>query len=281
MTGSMTGSMTGEEQRRLLGQFVRSHRERMTPEAPARRRRTPGLRREELAARAGIGVTWCAWIEQGRDVRASPEALARLAVALALTSAERAYMFGLAGRRDPEAPPLAAISEAPESLRALVGAATYPAYGLDRQWNACCWNPAAERLFEGWLGPGLQKNLLRYAFTAPSARALLPDWEDRAQRLLAEFRADYGRALDDPGMGDLVERLKDESALFARAWEGQAVVAREGGARVFMHPTDGRLTYAQYTFSPAERPDYKLVALLPEILAYTGEMSFRRLGDRG
>jgi transcriptional regulator with XRE-family HTH domain len=257
--------MTGEEQRRLLGQFVRAHRERLTPEHPARRRRTPGLRREDLAARAGIGVTWCAWIEQGRDVRASPEALARLAVALALTPAERAYLFGLAGRRDPEAPPSEAISEAPQSLRALVEAAAYPAYGLDRLWNACCWNPAAERLFEGWLGEGAQKNLLRYAFTVPSARTLLPDWEARALRLLAEFRADYGRALDDPAMRELVEGLRAESALFARAWDGQAVVAREGGARVFMHPSDGRLTFAQHTFSPAERPDYKLVALLPAV----------------
>ena len=74
--------MTSAEQRRLLGQFIRSHRERMVPDVPTGRRRTPGLRREKLAARAGIGSTWCAWIEQGRDVRVSPQALARLAVAL-------------------------------------------------------------------------------------------------------------------------------------------------------------------------------------------------------
>ncbi len=255
--------MTSEEQRRLLGHFVRSHRERMAPDAQARRRRTPGLRREELAARAGIGVTWCAWIEQGRDVRISPEALARLAVALALTPAERAYLFGLAGRRDPEAPPSEPMSDAPASLRALVEAVSYPAYGLDRLWNACCWNPAAEHLFEGWLGKGQQRNLLRYAFTTPSARVLLPDWEDRVLRLLAEFRADYGRALNDAGMRDLVEQLKASSDLFARAWDAQAVVAREGGSRTFMHPIDGLLTYAQHTFSPAERPDYKLVVLAP------------------
>src|ERR1700734_1838418 len=92
-------------QRRLLGQFVRAHRERIPPDSPAGRRRTPGLRREELAARAGIGATWCAWIEQGREVNASPQALGRLAAALCLTRAERAYLFELAGRRDPEAPP--------------------------------------------------------------------------------------------------------------------------------------------------------------------------------
>jgi transcriptional regulator with XRE-family HTH domain len=157
--------MLSEEQRRLLGRFIRSHRERVAPSVPTRRRRTPGLRREELAALAGIGVTWCAWIEQGRDIRVSPEALARLATALALTPAERGYLFELAGRRDPDAPRSEPMPQAPRSVRALVEAQAHPAYGLDRVWNACCWNAAAEHLFGGWLGPGKQKNLLRYAFT--------------------------------------------------------------------------------------------------------------------
>jgi transcriptional regulator with XRE-family HTH domain len=253
--------MESEEQRRLLGHFVRSHRERVVPDLPTRRRRTPGLRREELAARAAISVTWCAWIEQGRDVRVSPETLARLAVALALTPAERTYFFELAGRGDPDIPRSAPSSEAPDSVRALVESLEHPAYGLDRLWNACCWNEAAEHLFDDWLGPGRQKNLLRYAFTEPSARTLLPDWEDRVRRLLAEFRADYGRALNDQAMSALVDQLKEESALFAHEWDAQSVLAREGGARTFMHPKDGPLIYEQYTFSPAQRPDYKLVAL--------------------
>lgn len=255
--------MNSEEQRRLLGKFVRSHRERVAPDLPARRRRTPGLRREELAARAGIGATWCAWIEQGRDVSVSADTLARLAQALSLTPAERAYLFELAGRRDPDAPRAAPISEAPEAITALVAALPCPAYGLDRLWNACCWNDAAEHLFVGWLDAGGQKNLLRYMFTTPSARALLPDWEDRARRVLAEFRADYGRMLGDPALGELVEGLKGESAFFAQAWDAQSVMAREGGARTFRHPTDGPLAYAQHTFSPAERSDYKLVVLSP------------------
>src|ERR1700722_2364701 len=244
--------MESEEQRRLLGHFVRSHRERVAPDLPTRRRRTPGLRREELATRAGIGVTWCAWIEQGRDVRASPETLTRLAVALALTPAERAYFFELAGRRDPDISRSDPISEAPDSVRALVEVLDHPAYGLDRLWNACCWNKAAEHLFEDWLGPGQQKNLLRYAFTAPSARTLLPDWENRVHRLLAEFRADYGRALNDKAMSELIDHLKGESGIFAREWDAQTVVAREGGARTFLHPKDGPLVYEQHTFIPAQ-----------------------------
>ena len=255
--------MTPDEQRRLLGQFIRSHRERIVPDMATRRRRTPGLRREELAARAGIGVTWCAWIEQGREISVSSDALARLAGALALTPAERAYLFELAGRRDPAVPQSIATSDAPDAVAALVEALPYPAYGLDRFWNASCWNGAAEHLFTGWLGEGRQRNLLRYAFTASSARDLLPDWEERARRLLAEFRADCARMLNDPALTALIEQLSDESDLLAHEWEAQTVMAREGGLRVFVHPDDGPLRYIQHTLSPAERADHKLVVLVP------------------
>jgi transcriptional regulator with XRE-family HTH domain len=96
--------MVDTEQRRRLGEFVRSHREGLSPGAEVGRRRTPGLRREELAARAGISTIWCAWIEQGREVQASPKTLCRLANALGLTADERATLFELAGRCDPELP---------------------------------------------------------------------------------------------------------------------------------------------------------------------------------
>src|ERR1700733_12719433 len=126
--------MLDADQRRLLGDFVRAHRERLRPQGAAGRRRTPGLRREELAARAGISATWCTWIEQGRAAQESPDALSRLAMALRLSSSERAYLFELAGRLDPEASPGPA-ADAPDSLLAIVTAIEHPAYGLDRLWN--------------------------------------------------------------------------------------------------------------------------------------------------
>jgi len=252
-----------DDQRKLLGQFIRSHRERVTPDAQIRRRRTPGLRREELAARAGIGVTWCAWIEQGRDVSVSPATLARLSDALSLTPAERAYLFELAAKRDPDAPQASTISQAPEAIRALVGILPHPAYGLDSVWNACCWNAAAEHLFGDWLIQGRQNNLLRYTFCDPSARKLLPDWAERARRILAEFRSDYSRHLNDSAWNDLVQELKSQSKLFAQEWDYQTVMVREGGLRTFQHPVDGLLTYSQHTFSPVQRADYKVVTLFP------------------
>ena len=255
-------AMLTSDQRRLLGEFVRAHREQARFPAPAGRRRTPGLRREELAAEAGISTTWCAWIEQGRPVQASPEVLARLARALSLTRAERGYLFELAGRLDPDAP-AALESEAPASLAAAVSAITHPAYGLDRLWNACAWNIAAARLFVGWLDGDHQRNLLRFVFLESSARVLIPDWRERALRLLAEFRADFGHTFRDAEVKTFLSSLKSESPLFARGWDDQDVRERSGGLRLFDHPRDGRLAFEQHSFSLSERPDYKLIMLTP------------------
>jgi len=254
--------MLESDQRRLLGEFVRAHRERMRPTTATGRRRTSGLRREELAALAGISVIWCTWIEQGRAVQASPEALGRISQALALSRAERDYLFKLAGRVDPEGSRgLSAL--APPSLIAAVKAIAYPAYRLDRFWNACCWNEAASRLFRGWLDGDRQRNLLRYVFLEPAARALIPDWKERARRLLAEFRTDFARTFRDAQVKTFVETLRGESAFFAEAWDEQAVQTREGGLRAFNHPDDGAVSFIQHTFALAERPDYKLVINTP------------------
>jgi transcriptional regulator with XRE-family HTH domain len=261
---------TTGEPRRLLGDFLRTHRERLSPQAaglPAgARRRTPGLRREEAAQRAGVSTTWYTWLEQGRDVQASPQALARVAEALQLSRAERAYLFNLAGRRDPAAAEVAA-PEAPAGLAWAVARFHGPAYALDRCLTAACWNPAAARLFVGWLDgrqDGGERNLLRYLFRAPQARTLIVDWADRARRVLAEFRADFSRSLNDPQMRSLVEELRAADALFAQFWDEQAVLSREGGLRRFTHPADGPLAFEQQTFHPAERPDWKLVLLAPQ-----------------
>src|SRR6516225_9954802 len=141
------------ERRRALGAFLMARRARLCPTAlglpVAGRRRTPGLRREEVAQLAGLSVTWYTWIEQGRDVSVSPAALARLARTLQLSGAERTYLFDLAGKRDPAGPAPALAPEAPAALEAAVQAIAAPAYVLDRQCNAVAWNALASRLFIG------------------------------------------------------------------------------------------------------------------------------------
>lgn len=259
---------TPERRRHSLGEFLRAHRVRLSPASiglPAgRRRRTPGLRREEVAQVCGISATWYTWLEQGRDVSASPHALAALAAGLRLTPAERAYLFELAGKRDPAAPEAGDDGmDAPPALAAAVAAMTVPAYVLDRSWNARAWNAAAARLFVGWLDDKNDKNLLRYVFLSRTARRVIPDWEVRARRVLAEFRADSSRYLDDPALSALVGELSRESPLFARSWREHDVVERAGGERSFDHPRRGRLSYEQLAFTLASRPDFTLVMLMP------------------
>jgi transcriptional regulator with XRE-family HTH domain len=256
--------MSTEEQRHLLGAFVRARREGLAPEGHARRRRTPGLRREELAARAAIGTTWVAWIEQGREVRPSAETLGRLASALALSPAERDYLFSLAERRDPADPFAAPREAAPPAITAAVAALPFPAYALDPAWSVCAANAAARRLFAGLFDSESAPNLLRYVFTHPAARTLLPDWHTRAMRLLAEFRRDYGRVMSDPRVAAVVEWLQNESPEFRAGWESQSVLAREGGARDFLHPEDGLLHFTQHTLADVEREDFRLVFLEEE-----------------
>ena len=254
--------MLEPDQRRLLGEFIRAHRERVRPASAAGRRRTSGLRREELAALAGISVTWCTWIEQGRAVQASPEALGRISQALSLSRAEHDYLFKLAGRVDPEGS-RGPSADAPPSLVAAIKAIEDPAYELDRLWNACCWN--------GGGGAALSRLAGRRLSTQPPALCLprarrahaLRAWKDRARRLLAEFRADFARTFRDAQVRIFVETLRRQSTFFAKSWDEQAVQSREGGLRVFHHPTDGIVSFTQHTFAPAERPDYKLVINTP------------------
>jgi transcriptional regulator with XRE-family HTH domain len=259
--------MNDAERRELLGAFIRAHRERLSPPKSGGRRRTPGLRREELADAAGLSVTWITWLEQGRDVAASGSALARLANALHLGAAERASLFDLAEKKDPEAPQEHGDDLLP-SLAALPGALTVPAYLLDHSWTARAWNAQAAELFTGWLdarsGAGApDRNLLRYVFLAQAARGLISDWEHRARRLAAEFRADFHRRPGDEAMRALVDELSRASPLFAECWRRQDVLQREGGARRFLHPLRGPLAYVQTTLLVAAQMDVKLVCLTP------------------
>jgi hypothetical protein len=132
-----------------------------------------------------------------------------------------------------------------------------PAYVIDHRWDAQGWNEAAQNLFAGWLDEG-GGNLLAFIFLDPRARRLIGDWEARAKRVVAEFRADYSRHLDDAQLQAMVDDL------VAGHWHAHAVLGREGGRRTFEHPTGGPLAFRQVTLNPVGRPDLKLVMLTPE-----------------
>ena len=158
--------------------------------------------------------------------------------------------------------------DVPPALARAIAAIDGPAYLLDSLWNARAWNRPAAALFVGWLDVALNgtgdRNLLRYVFLSPVARRIIPDWQARARRVLAEFRADSSRHLEDAELQALVEDLRAKSALFTQCWTEHAVVDRTGGERTFDHPREGRLSYQQIAFAQANRPDFKLVMLVRE-----------------
>lgn len=251
-----------------LGSFLRALRERLQPQAYAlpagNRRRTPGLRREEVALLCGISPTWYAWIEQGRAETVSTPTLLALARGLRLSGAETRYLFELAARALP------AAGDSPQAdgsaLQPLIDAIGAPAYLLDRHWDAVVWNRPAAALFVDWLGHGEHPggNLLRYVFLDPAAPAFIDDWPARATRLVAEFRADAGARKPDPVTQALIDELCAASPAFAAAWQSQQVRGREGGWRGFRHPARGRCLFRQHTLCDAYRPELKLVVLLPD-----------------
>lgn len=226
------------------------------------RRRTPGLRREEAAQLCGLSATWYTWIEQGRDISVSLPTLVQLARGLHMSHAERAYLFELAGKLDPhwsrDAP-----EDIPRSVLACVDAIDAPAYILDGYWTARRWNAGAMRLFAGWLDRGEAPNLLRFIFLHADARSLICCWAERARRVAAEFRAATTGYVGDPALHRLIDELHQGSPDFARFWDAQAVLRREGGERTFNHPSDGFLRYQQISMSITGWPDFRLTMLLP------------------
>lgn len=255
--------------RKELGEFLLAMRQRGIPEAfgfPAgQRRRTRGLRREEVAQLAGISPTWYTWIEQGRDINVSADTLDRLAQALRLSHSERVYLFDLAGQRDPRE--ISSAEDAlPEVLTEILTSITIPAYILGRTWDVLLWNRPAEELFTGWLdrpGASFTPNLLRFVFLVPEARRFVVDWESRARRLVAEFRADCRSRLEEPDLQRLVTELAQASPEFNRFWKQYDVLERQGGERAFNHPSRGLIHYRQMTLRPVDQEQLKLVLLAP------------------
>ena len=182
----------------------------------------------EVAQIGGLSTTWYTWVEQGRDIALSAAALARLADALRLNPAERAYLFELADLSDPEHNGTA-VPAPTVSLQSCVDSINVPAYILDRHWNVLAFNAALDQVFAGWMGAQAQPNLLRFIFLDAQAPAIVVDWETRANRVVAEFRADIGVYLDDADTTTLIDELLTGSPVFRHWWSRQVVVEREGG----------------------------------------------------
>lgn len=257
-----------DARRREFGAFLRSRREKLTPASVGLpdgfRRRTPGLRREEVALLAGVGTTWYTWLEQGRDVRASVEVLSALADALLLDPAERRHLFTLSDRPSTEIP-IDGPEDVPAALRRMLASLTgQPAYVLGRRWDVLAWNSAAVALFGDYgLLEGDARNTVHRVFTDPAHRQLLVDWEIVAANSLAMFRADSARYAGDPDFERLIATLTQMSPEFRAWWPRQDVLRPLAGHKRLRHPLGGPMNFEYTALAVIDRPDMKLVVYTP------------------
>ncbi|MBN8873524.1 MAG: helix-turn-helix domain-containing protein [Rhodospirillales bacterium] len=256
----------------LLGTFLRDRRTKLDPAAfglPAERRRTPGLRREEVAQRANISPTWYTWLEQGRGGAPSADVLDRIARALMLTDVEREHLFLLGLGRPPEVryrrhdavtPRLQRVLDALEPVPALIRSAT---------WDVVAWNRAATVMFfdYGRLPPD-QRNLLRIIFLDPRARAAQHDWESVARFVVGSFRVDAARAGAAADVAPLVDELCRLSPEFRAMWGSSDIVGTPGEiVKQIRHPVLGELGFEYSAFAVDGRTDLTMVVHNPATAA--------------
>lgn len=246
-----------------LGDFLRTRRERLDPAAVGlprgTHRRTPGLRREEVAVLAGLGVSWLTRLEQGRANRVSAEVLDGLANALRLSGTERAHLFTLAGVRLASA---TIDGTTNESHRRLVdGLDPNPAYLLDHHWNLVAWNQSEENLFPMLRDAGANPNLLRLFLEHAELQDFIDDWPVEVERLTRQFRAHISEYPSET-LQQLAAELRANHPVFSAAWERHDVAPLAPKARTINHP-DGQLVFDQYRLSLPDYPGWQLVLFVP------------------
>jgi transcriptional regulator with XRE-family HTH domain len=258
----------GERRRAELADFLRNRRAGIKPEEVGLpgggRRRTPGLRREEVSQLAGVGATWYTWLEQGRDVRASLDVLEAISRALRLTPAERIHLI-LLGRGEEAAPcPGPPERVSPTVKRLIQGLGANPAYLLGRRWDYLAWNDAAVALF-GDFGalPREERNHAWQTFVNPARRELMCDWPQSSRLLAAKFRADSARHLGDPSFEQLITALRAASPEFCKAWKRHEVARAGEGRKTLNHPTVGKLVFEHAVFNPQDAPEQRVILYSP------------------
>lgn len=254
------------ERRATLGRFLRARRERLAAPEPSRsgrRRRTPGLRREEVAEAAGVSAAWYTWLEQGRDVRPSAATVARLGEALRLSPDDRVYLHALAlsdPHHEPEGP-----TAVPTGVQQVLDAlAPFPAYVADARWNVVAWNrPACAVVVDFAALPARERNAVRLMFLHPRLRAVLPEWEVEARNAVAVLRGSTAAYVGEPWHRALVAELTAASPEFARWWPELDLTVAHSARKVLAPPDVGRLVIAPTTLHVAGEPDLRMLVYTP------------------
>ena len=257
------------ELRRELADFLKSRRGRLLPAdvglPPGRRRRTAGLRREEVAAIAGVGLTWYTWLEQGKAIRVSAPFLENLARALRLTAAERSHLFALAQERPPPLPKSAPGASGAGRLQLLLDAIDAPAYARNECFDVVAWNGANTRMFGDFAAiPTEERNVVRLLFARDYHRRSMPSWEADARAVLASFRSSFGQAGDKAPFLSLVAELERISPDFRRLWAEHDVDDLGEGVTAFRSPRHGPMRFRHHILRPEAHPALRIVIYLRE-----------------
>ncbi|MEV1021326.1 helix-turn-helix transcriptional regulator [Streptomyces sp. NPDC050264] len=256
-----------------LGRFLRARRTQTAPEQVGLTvgtglRRTPGLRREELATLAGISIDYYVRLERGKETRPSPSVLDALARALHLDDQEHQHLRELAARAAryaPEPPPAPGRTVRPHLKLLLESMRPEPAYIVSRSMDVLAWNPSGLALYAGmddW--PVKQRNLARYLFLHPAARELFPDWENLVRACVSRLRATAGTAPDAPDLATVVGELLLKSPDFARLWERYDVTGRKTALKTFRHPHVGTIGLTAQSMDVEGTPGQRLVVYVAE-----------------
>jgi transcriptional regulator with XRE-family HTH domain len=260
----MANSMTDANP---LGTYLRDRRAKLDPTAfgfAPKRRRTPGLRREEVAQRANVSATWYTWLEQGRGGAPSADVLDRIARAMMLTDVEREHLFLLGLGRPPEVRYRAPEGISPRLQRVLDTLECSPAFIRTATWDVIAWNKAATAVLTDYSTlPDGQRNVLRMIFRDSRVRAAQPNWQNVARYVVASFRADVARAGAARNVQSLVDELCATSPEFAAMWRDNDVQGHGDGVKVLHHPVAGPLSMEFSGFAVDGRPDLNMVIYNP------------------
>jgi|SRR5580658_8731031 transcriptional regulator with XRE-family HTH domain len=254
-----------------LGTYLKDRRAKLDPASfgfPLQRRRTPGLRREEVAQRAHVSATWYTWLEQGRGGAPSAEVLDRLARALMLTEVEREHLFLLGLGRPPEVRYQETEGVTPRLQRVLDSLELSPAIVRTSTWDVVAWNRAASVVLKAYGSlPVEQRNILRLMFCDSEVRAAQPDWESVARFVVAAFRADAARAGASRNVQVLVDDLSRLSPSFNAMWRDNDVRSYGEGSKYIKHPRAGLIGLEYSAFAVDGRPDLGMVIYSPATTA--------------
>ncbi|RBO90933.1 helix-turn-helix transcriptional regulator [Pseudochrobactrum asaccharolyticum] len=250
-----------------LGTYLKDRRSKLDPAAlgfSGARRRTPGLRREEVALRANISPTWYTWLEQGRGGAPSPDVLDRIAKGLMLTEPEREHIYMLALGHPPEVRYCVPEGVTPRLQRLLDAFETSPAIIKTALWDVVAWNRAATAVLTDYskLSPS-SRNILRIVFCTPEIRDMQMDWNSIARSVVGAFRADAIRAGASREISELVDELCTNSAEFAALWQNNDVEIYGEGIKRLQHPTVGLIELEYSGFAVDGRADLSLIVYNP------------------